>query len=261
MVTSTEQADRLCEIAQAKGLTLMVDHTFVFSEPVRKMCEIAGKGLIGELLYFTSIRVNLGTFRRDANVVWDLAPHDLSIIQCLSGRSPVAVLATGGLEMGSGVCQTAHLTVYYLPDVMAHITVSWLSPVKVRLMLIGGARQMMVYNDLEADERVKVYDRSVEVTAGAELPTGGASFEGVVEYRVGDMWAPNIGRGEALFAELDHLATCLASGDEPLTSGSRSREIVATLAAADRSLSRHGELQILDASGWSLWSGRVSDRA
>ena len=184
--TSTSaQAEELIELAERKNLQIMVDHTFLFSGAVRKIRELVDNGTLGPLYYFDSTRVNLGLFQHDVSVVWDLAPHDLSIMDHIIGEQPEAVVATGGKHL-NGLADMAFITIYFPGNVIAHVNVNWLSPVKVRTTLIGGKDKMLVWNDLEADEKIKVYDKGVQITNGEGV------YDLLVSYRSGDVWAPKV---------------------------------------------------------------------
>ena len=183
--STSQQAEELIELAERKNLKIMVDHTFLFSGAVRKIRELVDNGTLGPLYYFDSTRVNLGLFQHDVSVVWDLAPHDLSIMDHIIGEKPEAVVATGGNHL-NGLADMAFITVYFPRNIIAHINVNWLSPVKVRTTLIGGKDKMLVWNDLEADEKIKVYDKGVEITNGEGV------YDLLVSYRSGDVWAPKV---------------------------------------------------------------------
>src|SRR3989454_5814177 len=192
--TSTaQQAEELIELADKKNLRIMVDHTFLFSGAVQKIRQLVDNGILGNLYYYDSTRVNLGLFQHDVDVIWDLAPHDLSIMDYLIHEKPEAVVATGEKHL-NGFVDVAFMTVYFPRNIIAHINVNWLSPVKVRTTLIGGEKKMLVWNDLEADEKIKVYDKGVELTNGHGV------YELLVSYRSGDMWAPKVEGTEALRA-------------------------------------------------------------
>ncbi len=197
--TSTSaQAQELIELAARKNLKIMVDHTFLFSGAVKKIRQIVDAGTLGPLYYFDSTRVNLGLFQHDVSVIWDLAPHDLSIMDYLIGEKPEALVATGGNHL-NGLADMAFITIYFPNKVIAHVNVNWLSPVKVRTTLIGGKDKMLVWNDLEADEKIKVYDKGVELNNGK-----GGVYDLLVSYRSGDVWSPKCEQTEALKVELDY---------------------------------------------------------
>jgi predicted dehydrogenase len=211
-----------------------VDHTFLFTGAVRKMKELVDNGVLGRLYYYDSTRVNLGLFQHDVNVLWDLAPHDLSIVDYLIGRPAEAVIATGAGHL-NGHADVAYMTIYYPDNVIAHLNVNWLSPVKVRTTLIGGEKKMLVWNDLEADEKIKVYDRGVNITS----PEG--VYEALVSYRSGDMWSPKVEATEALKLELSYFIDCVKSGQRPFNDGQSGLRVIKMLEAAESSLKRKGE--------------------
>ena len=233
---TAKQAEELIELAERKNLQIMVDHTFLFTGAVKKIGQLIENGTLGKLLYYDSTRVNLGLFQHDVNVLWDLAPHDLSIVDHLIGKTPDAVVATGEAHY-NGLTDVAFITAYYPDNVIAHINVNWLSPVKVRTTLIGGEKQMVVWNDLEADEKIKVYDRGVQMKA----PSPEGVYDLMVSYRSGDMWAPKVEATEALKVELGYFAKCIETGEKPFNDGKAGLRVVRTLEAAECSLTRKGE--------------------
>jgi predicted dehydrogenase len=234
---TSAQAEELVELADRKNLRIMVDHTFLFTGAVRKIKELVDGGTLGPLYYYDSTRVNLGLFQHDVNVIWDLAPHDLSIVDYLIGREPELVVATGGAHL-NGHADMAYITLYFPDAVVAHLNVNWLSPVKVRTTLIGGQRRMLVWNDLEPAEKIKVYDRGVEV--GSEQGV----YQLLVSYRSGDMWAPRIEEVEALQVEARYFLDCVASGERPFNDGQAGLRVVRILEAANESLRRRSEIVV-----------------
>jgi predicted dehydrogenase len=234
--TSTSaQAEELIELAARKNLTIMVDHTFLFTGAVRKIQELIKKGVLGDLYYYDSVRVNLGLFQHDVNVIWDLAPHDLSIMDFLIAQQAEAIVATGERHL-NGHEDIAFITIYFPQNIIAHINVNWLSPVKVRTTLIGGQKKMLVWNDLEADEKLKVYDKGVEITS----PDGVRQL--LVNYRSGDMWSPQLEQIEALRSELGYFADCIENGKTPINDGPAGLRVVRMLEAAEKSIAKRGEL-------------------
>jgi len=231
--STTQQAEELIELAERKNLTIMVDHTFLFTGAVRKIRELIEEGALGDLYYYDSTRVNLGLFQHDVSVLWDLAPHDLSIMDFLIQAKPEAVIATGEAHL-NGLVDIAFITIYFPGNVIAHVNVNWLSPVKVRTTLIGGEKKMLVWNDLEADEKIKVYDKGVQMSHGEGL------YELLVSYRSGDMWAPRVEQTEALKAELGYFIECVTKGLTPFNDGVAGSRVVKMLEAADRSLRERG---------------------
>lgn len=229
------QAEELIEQADKKHLTLMVDHTFLFTGAVRKMKELMDEKMLGAVHYYDSVRVNLGLFQHDINVLWDLASHDLSIMDYLINTPPEAVVATGASHF-NGLEDVAYLTIYFPNNTIAHLHVNWLSPVKVRTTLIGGERKMLVWNDLEADEKIKIYDKGVSVTNKQGV------YELLVSYRSGDMWAPKVEQTEALRVEAQYFIDCILPNKKPVNDGEAGRRVVQLLTAADRSLKKRGRV-------------------
>jgi predicted dehydrogenase len=234
--TSTQQqAEELIELADRNRLKIMVDHTFLFTGAVRKIRQLVDDGTLGDIYYYDSTRVNLGLFQHDVNVVWDLAPHDLSIMDYIIRQKPEAVVATGGRHV-NGLADVAFITVYFPCNVIAHVNVNWLSPVKVRTTLIGGEKKMLVWNDLEADEKIKVYDKGVEITNGKGV------YELLVSYRSGDVWAPRVEQTEALKVELEYFIDCVLNDRTPINDGLAGLRVVKILEAADQSLTERGKI-------------------
>jgi len=233
--SSAQQAEELIELADRKNLKVLVDHTFLFSGAVRKIRELVDDGTLGSLYYFDSTRVNLGLFQHDVSVVWDLAPHDLSVLDHVIPEKPEAVVATGGMHL-NGHADIAFITVYYPQNIIAHVNVNWLSPVKVRTTFIGGTEKMLVWNDLEPDEKIKVYDKGVEITSGQGI------YDLLVSYRSGDVWAPRVEQTEALKLELEYFGECIAHDRVPLNDGLAGLRVVRLLEAAEQSLNARGAI-------------------
>src|SRR2546426_1545556 len=231
--STTQQAEELIELAARKNLRIMVDHTFLFTGAVRKIRQLIEEGVLGDLYYYDSTRVNLGLFQHDVSVVWDLAPHDLSIMDFLVGEKPEAVIATGEAHL-NGLVDVAFITIYFPRNTIAHINVNWLSPVKVRTTLIGGEKKMLVWNDVEADEKLKIYDKGVQMNGRQGL------YELLVSYRSGDMWAPRVDQAEALKVELNYFIDCVTKDQRPFNDGVAGLRVVKLLEAADRSLRERG---------------------
>ena len=229
------QAEELIELADRKKLQIMVDHTFLFTGAMKKIQQLVQQGELGELYYYDSLRVNLGLFQHDVNVIWDLAPHDLSIMDHVIKEKPEAVVATGEKHL-NGVEDIAFITVYFPKRIIAHINVNWLSPVKVRTTLIGGEKKMLVWNDLEADEKIRVYDKGVSMSTN---PSN--LHQLLVSYRSGDMWAPQIEQIEALRAETSYFLKCIEENKKPFNDGIAGLRVVRILEAADRSVRSRGE--------------------
>ena len=233
--TSTSaQAEQLIDLAARNNLQIMVDHTFLFTGAVKKIRQLIDDNTLGKLYYYDSTRVNLGLFQHDVDVLWDLAPHDLSIVDYLIGKPAEAIVATGEKHL-NGLTDVAYLTAYFPNNVIAHFNVNWLSPVKVRTTLIGGEKKMLVWNDLEADEKIKIYDRGVNMTSREGV------YDLLVSYRSGDMWAPKVEATEALRAELSYFVECIHNGELPINDGLAGLRIVRMLEAAEESLNRKGE--------------------
>jgi predicted dehydrogenase len=231
---SVSQAEELIELADRKNLKIMVDHTFLFTGAVKKIRQLVDEGALGDLYYYDSLRVNLGLFQHDVNVIWDLAPHDLSIMDHVIHEKPEAVVATGERHL-NGVEDIAFITVYFPKRIIAHINVNWLSPVKVRTTLIGGEKKMLVWNDLEADEKIKVYDKGVSMSNGKGL------HDLLVSYRSGDMWAPQVEQVEALRAETEYFLKCISENKTPFNDGVNGLRVVRLLEAADTSIRNRGQ--------------------
>jgi len=236
--SNSAQAEELIELAARKNLKIMVDHTFLFTGAVKKIGQLLDEGTLGKLYYYDSTRVNLGLFQHDINVVWDLAPHDLSIIDHLIKEAPEAISATGQTHL-NGHEDVAFITIYFPNKIIAHINVNWLSPVKVRTTLIGGEKKMLVWNDLEADEKIRVYDKGVDITSRQGLYTL------LVNYRSGDMWSPQVNRIEALSQELAYFNDCISHDKNPANDGAAGLRVVKMLEATSESIRQRGALVYL----------------
>jgi predicted dehydrogenase len=239
---SVAEAEQLIELAEKKRLKIMVDHTFLFTGAVKKIKELIDEGTLGELYYFDSIRVNLGIFQRDVNVVWDLAPHDLSIMDYLINKDPIAVMATGVAHFNNALEDVAYITIYFPDHVIAHLNVNWLSPVKIRTTLIGGQKKMLVWNDLASDEKIRVYDKGVEGLEGFESESKEKAYGRRVSYRSGDMWAPRVNQIEALKGEAAYFIECINNDETPQNDGFAGLRVVRMLEAIIRSLTTGGSL-------------------
>ena len=234
--TSTSaQGEELINLAAQKNLTLMVDHTFLFTGAVKKIKQLVDDGALGPLYYYDSTRVNLGLFQHDCNVLWDLAPHDLSIMDYLLKGDPEAIVATGQGHL-NGHEDVAYMTLYYPDKVIAHINVNWLSPVKVRTTLIGGEKRMLMWNDLEADEKIRVYDKGIERSGG------NAPYDVRVIYRTGDLWVPRVEQVEALALEAKYFVECIRKNETPFNDGVSGLRVVEMIEAINQSMSQRGEM-------------------
>lgn len=250
MTSTSEQAIHLIEEAARRNLTLMVDHTFVYTSAVRKIKDIVTSGKLGDILYYDSTRINLGLFQRDVDVIWDLAVHDLAIMDYILPSAPCAVAATGINHVFGGTENLAYITMFFEENVIAHVNVNWLSPVKVRRTLVGGNKQMIVYDDMEPSEKVKVYDKGITIN-----PTSDSLYKAMVGYRSGDMFAPQLDVSEALKVEIQHFAECVRTGAEPITGGQSGLRVVRILESASRSMKQRGRLVELAADGLALSRG------
>ena len=236
MAETSHQAEMLVEEAQKRSLTLFVDHTFNYTGAVRKMGELVKSGDLGKILYYDSTRVNLGLFQRDVNVIADLAVHDFSILDYLLGEHPTAVTASGINHFPGTPENLAYITLFYDSGAIAHTNVSWLAPVKVRQVLLGGSKRMITYDDLEPSEKLKIYDKGVSFTDDPKQIQ-----EMRVGYRTGDMWAPKLDGSEALRVAAEHFVDCIASGKTPVTDGKLGLRIVELIEAASSSMGGRGE--------------------
>jgi predicted dehydrogenase len=236
MCETADQARQLVDEAQRRGLTLIVDHKFIYTGAVAKMAELIKAGELGRIYYYDSIRVNLGLFQRDVSVVSDLAVHDFSILDHLIDERPVAVSASGMNHFPGTQENLAYVTLFYESGTIAHVNVSWLAPVKVRQILVGGSKKMITYDDLEPSEKIKVYDKGVSFTDDPQK-----IHEMRVGYRTGDMWAPRLAVTEALGIEGAHFVDCIEQQKAPQTDGLLGLRVVKLIEAANKSMRRKGE--------------------
>jgi predicted dehydrogenase len=235
IASTSDQARRLIDEAGRRGLVLLVDHTFVYTGAVRKMHELIRTDAFGPVRYYDSTRVNLGLFQHDVNVLWDLAVHDLSIMSYVLDGKPTAVSATGHSHMAGQPEYAAFLTVFFGGDMIGHVNVNWLSPVKIRRTLVGGGNQMIVYDDLETSEKIKLYDKGISVS---ETPEDVRKL--LISYRTGDLWSPKVADTEALAVEVEHFAACIRGEAQPIAGGEAGLQLVRILEAADRSIRARG---------------------
>ena len=233
--TSADLAARLIDEAARCQRVLMVDHTFVYTGAVRKMHDLIADGTLGSLYYYDAARVNLGLFQHDVNVIWDLAVHDLSIIDYLFAEKPRAVSATGISHIAGQPENVAYLTLFFDSTLIAHINVNWLAPVKVRRTLIGGSQKMIVYDDLEPSEKIKLYDKGIITQNDSE-----SIYQMLISYRTGDMLAPQLDMTEGLRTEALHFVRCITHGEQPITGGEAGLRVVRVMEAATRSLADKG---------------------
>jgi predicted dehydrogenase len=236
LAPTSDQVRRLIDEADRRNLTLMVDHTFLYTPAVKKVRELLLEGALGEIYYYDSIRSSLGLFQTDVNVIWDLAVHDISIIQHILQEAPIAVSATGSSHVAGAPENMAHITLFFQSSCVAHVSVNWLSPIKVRQTFIGGSRKMIVYDDVEPTEKIKVYDKGITLNGSPEK-----AHQLRIGYRAGDMWAPHIPAKEALQTEVEHFVDCLRNGKLPISSGVSGLRVVEILEAACRSIREQGK--------------------
>ena len=235
--TSTSaQAEELIELAENKNLRIFVDHTFIYNGAVRKMKELVDNGELGNILYFDSERINLGLFQRDINAVWDLAPHDLSIMNYILPNHKVVAVSVNGIANFNGKENLAHLCIHFNENTFAHFHVNWVSPVKIRRMIVGGDKKMLVYDDMENFEKIKVYD------SGVEFNTTESIHQALVQYRIGDMFSPKINQTEALALGANECISAIQENRNPVTSGKDGLEVVRILEASDISIKNKGEI-------------------
>lgn len=234
MAATSLECEKLIELAEKQGRVLMVDHTFVYNGAVRKIKEVLDSGDLGKVFYFDSVRVNLGLFQHDINVMWDLAPHDLSILSYLFGTTPVEVSAIAASHM-SQMEDQVYLSLRYEDGLLAHLHVNWLAPVKVRQILVGGSKQMLVYDDNQPSEKVKIYNKGASVGTNSE-----SVHQMLVQYRMGDMHAPKIDGTEALKLECEAFVDAIQKGRPALTDGKFGLSVVQVLEAAQKSMALRG---------------------
>jgi predicted dehydrogenase len=235
---SPAQAEELISIAEQKNLKIMVDHTFLFSGAVSKIKEMIDADEMGTIYYYDSTRINLGIFQRDVNVIWDLAPHDFAIMLHLLKDRPEGVRVFGKSHVNT-MEDVAHILVYFENNLMAHFNVNWLSPVKIRSTMIGGNKRMLLWNDILPDEKIKIYDRGVNVKTREDM------HDLLINYRSGDMWSPKIDQREALFVEVSHFVECIMENKPNLSNGKTGLEVVRLLHACEKSIKNNGGLVIL----------------
>jgi predicted dehydrogenase len=237
ITSNSDQASRLIDEAQARTLVLMVGHTFVYTGAVQKMRELSETGELGEVYYYDSVRINLGLFQKDVNVLWDLAVHDLAIMDYVLPQRPLSVSCTGLAHLAGRPENIAYMTMFFEGSLIAHVHVNWLSPVKVRRTLLGGSRRMVMFDDLEGSEKIKVYDRGISVNPSPENV-----YQMLIGYRTGDMSAPQLAVTEALSVEAAHFVASIRHGTRPTTDGEAGLRVVRLLEAASESMTSRGRL-------------------
>jgi len=234
MATRLDHAEELADLAERQGLILAVDHTFVYSAAVRKMRELVASGELGQIYYVDSVRINLGVFQSDVNVLWDLGPHDISIVDdILGGGLPLEVSAIAAAHAGSRMENIAYLTMRYAPDILAHVHVNWLAPAKIRRTIIGGSRRMVIYDDMQPSEKLLIYDKGVTIAPWTDPEE---IYSQLVSYRSGDMQAPKLDDREALAVEVEDVVGCILDGGQPLADAAAGVRTVRILEAAGQSI-------------------------
>jgi len=235
MASTSEECRILNELAAERGLLVHVDHTFIYTAPVRKLRDMITADELGRLMYYDSVRVNLGLFQHDVNVLWDLAVHDLSIMDYLIDEKPIRVSATGVQSVPGQPESIGYLTCFFESGFIAHVHANWLAPVKVRQTLIGGSKKMAIFDDLNPSDKIKIYDKGVDLVSDPE------DVEKLkVDYRSGDMFSPHLGQQEALALEVQHFVTCIKESKPSLTGGDMGLRVVQILEAATKSMQHHG---------------------
>lgn len=236
LAASVKEAEKLVDLARQKNLMLFVDHTFIYTGAVKKMKELISTGVLGDLFYFDSVRVNLGLFQSDVNVVWDLASHDVAIMDHIIPNRPKSVIAIGVSHTDSRIEDIAHVTVQFENELTAHFHINWMSPVKIRRIIMGGSKKMIVFDDLDPAEKIKIYDKGIHFKKANKE----SMYQNIIQYRIGDMFAPKIDQTEALKVLVDHLTDCLMRKKRPITDGESGLRVVRILEAADKSIKKGG---------------------
>jgi predicted dehydrogenase len=234
--SNSREAEELIELAESKNLKIFIDHTFIYNGAVRKMKELVDQDELGNIIYFDSERINLGLFQRDVNVIWDLAPHDLSIMNFILDKQQIRALSANGIANFNGKENLAHICVYFEDNCFAHFHVNWVSPVKIRRIIVGGDKKMLVYDDMENFEKIKVYDRGVDFKSPESI------HQALVQYRIGDMFSPKINNTEALSLGAEEFIKSINEDRLPLTSGKNGLAVVKLLEACDKSIANYGEI-------------------
>jgi predicted dehydrogenase len=238
LTSTSKQAEELINIAKENGLILNVDHTYIYTSAVQKIKELISNGVLGDILYFDSVRINLGLFQHDVNVIWDLAPHDIAILEYCVGKKPISVNATGSCVLkysNKNIENIAYLTINYHDGSIAHIHSNWLSPVKIRKIIFGGSEKMLVFDDMENAEKIKIYDTGVKIENKEDI------YESLIQYRIGDMISPSISNKEALKEEVEHFYNSILNKSNTITDGEMGLRVVKILEAANLSLAENGK--------------------
>lgn len=234
--TSTvAEATELLELADKMKLKIMVDHTFLYTPAVQKIKSLVDNGEIGDILYFDSTRINLGLFQRDVNVIWDLAPHDFSIMNYIINKKPISLNAMGADHVGKGLEDVAYVHVNFGNNLIAHFHVNWLSPVKIRKVLIGGSKKMIVFDDMENSEKIKIFD------TGIEIQNKDDEYQKLINYRLGDIYSPLLNNAEALSALIKDFINTIKTDAKPIASGLEGLKVVQLLEATQKSIKNNGK--------------------
>lgn len=236
MTSTVKEAEGIVNLASKKGLILLVDHIFIYTDAIRKIKEFILAGELGDMYYFDSVRVNLGIFQSDVNVIWDLATHDISIMDFIVAERPLSVVATGASHTPGGREDVAYITLNFKKNLIAHFHVNWMSPVKIRKIIIGGSKKMVVFDDLDPAEKIKIYDKGVALSKSDKK----SMYKSLIQYRIGDMYAPTVDSKEALSIEIEHFADCIMNNKNPITDGEVGLRVVRILEAADKSIKGGG---------------------
>ncbi len=238
LTSSRIHCEDLIDRAEKKGRALMVDHTFLYTGAVRRIKKLIDDGEIGDIQYFDSTRINLGLFQEDVNVVWDLACHDISILNYLVKEKPVSVVATGVSHLGNNIENLAYITLHYASNRIAHFNCSWASPLKVRKILIGGTKKMIVFDDIEPTEKIKIYDTGFSINPDEKERL-------LVDYRTGDIYIPKIEQTEALSLMSRDFIDAILKKKEPVSNWKTGLQVVSILEAAQQSIKKNGmEVQL-----------------
>jgi predicted dehydrogenase len=252
LAESVTECEELAALAEAHGLVLLVDHTFLYTGAVRKIKQMVDAGDLGDIYYVDSVRINLGLFQHDTNVIWDLAPHDVSILLHLLGDAPERVSALGASHLNEQVENIAYVTMQFPNNLLAHLHVNWLAPAKVRRTIIGGSKKMVVYDDMDMSEKVKVYDSGAAIRNDPDH-----IYRAMVEYRTGDMYAPKVEKVEALALECAHFVSCITEGTTPISGAELGTNVVRVLEAADYSLRMGGALHPVRRKHCNAWNTSI----
>ncbi len=233
---NVREAEELINIAEKKGLKIFVDHTFIYTGAVKKIKELIDKNELGKIKYFNSVRINLGLFQQDINVIWDLAPHDLSILHYIVPDYNIEAVSANGIANYYNLENIAQISLYFNSDCFANLHLNWTSPVKIRRIIVGGDKKMLVFDDMENFEKIKVYDSGIDIKSPESL------HEALVQYRIGDMYSPKVIQTEALSLAVNEFISAIKENREPLTNGYAGLKVVNVLEASQKSIREKGKL-------------------